>query len=217
MTRALREKLQALAERGVNGERDAAKAKLANLEAQYDFSVPVQKPTADLFFGNFEPSGRATFVCELGNDPEIANAAKWAIETACDIDCSYRNGNQLFAEATARTAQRLAKIADTITRGITELWTKLSANGVQPSDKNNFILGLYDGMMNDSRPIGQPLPSKVSPKLGKKKKRSITSATGLNIHPYSLALNLGRQIRFCVPIEEVTNQLEQKIKGEIAA
>jgi hypothetical protein len=92
------------------------------------------------------------------------------------------------------------------------LLDKLSKlNGVTTSDRKLFVRGLYDGMMNDGRGIGEPLPSRVAAqvKRTKAKKGSVASPPGLASHPYTVALSLGKQIRFATPLEEITAELER--------
>ncbi len=36
------------------------------------------------------------------------------------------------------------------------------------------------------------------------------------VHPYCIALNLGRQIRFNANLDDIKNELENKLKGLIA-
>jgi hypothetical protein len=70
-------------------------------------------------------------------------------------------------------------------------------------------MGLYDGMMNEVRNVGQRLPSRArAMKMRKAKKGAVTRASGLHIHPYTVALSLGKQIRFSAPLEQITAELE---------
>ena len=79
------------------------------------------------------------------------------------------------------------------------------------SDRTLFVRGLYDGMMNDSRGIGEPLPSRTAAhvKRTKAKKGAVARPPGLASHPYTVALSLGQQIRFAAPLEEITAELER--------
>jgi hypothetical protein len=40
------------------------------------------------------------------------------------------------------------------------------------------------------------------------KKKAATHSAGLNIHPYTVALSLGKQIRFSASLEQITAELE---------
>ena len=209
--RKLFDKLSALAERGVNGEQAAAKLKLERLKGKYDFTQP--DPQEMLFSGKFTPASEATLVWKFQPwEMDTANAVKWAIETAAKIPCVFRSG-ELLAQANAPTSARLKDIAGTIAAGFDTLWAKYAAApGALPSDRSCFVLGLYEGMMNEAR-HNQALPIRRVPKL----KRGSKVAPGLAIHPYTIAETLGKRIRFCVPIGEIAGELERTIKGEIEA
>jgi len=72
-----------------------------------------------------------------------------------------------------------------------------------------FVMGLYDGMMNETRNAGQRLPSRPgSKKMRKGKKHAVTHAPDLHIHPYTVALSLGKQIRFSAPLDQITAELQ---------
>jgi Lhr-like helicase len=70
-------------------------------------------------------------------------------------------------------------------------------------------MGLYDGMMNETRAPGQRLPGRAN--FVKKRKARAASASPpdvLQTHPYSLAVSLGKQIRFSAPLEQIAAELE---------
>jgi hypothetical protein len=214
--RALRAKLAALAERGIDGERASATAKLARLDAKFDFTqADVSKD--DIFRGQFARSGKAQLVRRFDDDA-IANACKWAIEQATGIRCLYRDGLTLWAEATAGTVRQLDRIAATIAESFAALWARFgSAPGVHPADRPTFLIGLYDGMMQEDR-FGQALPKRPGAAVvGKAKRKAVNHAPGLNLHPYTIGRQLGASIRFAVPLPELTAQLESKIAAALPA
>jgi hypothetical protein len=136
---------------------------------------------------------------------------KWAIESAAGIPCQWRNG-VLLAEVTPPTARRLAVIAEKISESFLQLWDKFSGlAGVNPADRGIFVMGLYDGMMNDGRIVGQPIPSRpvAVPKARKGRKPAPAAPSGLHIHPYTIALDWGRQIRFSVPWEKIAGEIDE--------
>lgn len=206
--RETRAKLQALAERGVDGERTSATRKLAKLEARYDFSA-VAMSTADIFAGRFDKSSIARKVATLP-DPHLANAVKWAIEGATKLPCAFRDSD-LYADASERTAARLGDIAGALAASMETLWSQFQRTpGTNPADRPVFIMGLYDGMMNEPTPA--LLPSRIEkPAKFRTKRQAVNLAPGLKIHPYSVAVGLGRDLRFSVPLEEVTNRLNAAI------
>lgn len=212
----LRAKLQRLVAQGVNGERAAAQAKLSRLESRVDFDKPALN-TADIFAGCFYKSSVAEPILSYQpDDSDIANAIKWAVQQEAGIECVWRDG-LLLACATPTSAKQLEGIARTVAENFVTLWRKMRSAGINPADRGNFIAGLADGMLNEQRQ-GTALPTRTQDtKTKKAKKRSVGFAPGLHLHPYSVALNLGKQIRFSVPLENIAGELDQAIKGAIAA
>lgn len=214
----LRRKLEALAIGGVNGEKTAAEAKLARLLARVDFSKPMLT-TPDLFAGVFITSSVASPVATfMPENYDIAAAVKWAIEAAAHVPCIYRGG-QLCAQADPPSARRLQSIADTITEAFGRLWGQYrAAPGVNPADRANFILGLSEGVMREER-SNEKLPTRAGPTAsrGRVKRKAMAMPAGLQIHPYSAGASLGKGLRFCVPVETLSGELESKIKGQIEA
>ena len=203
-------KLQALAERGIDGEKISAQKKIARLKSRLDFSSPDPTETPDLFLGSFKRSTKARRIYSFGrNEFDVANSVKWAIEASTNIRCVYRDCD-LLAEATPATANKLMEIATNIAHSFRALLEKFSAvEGVSVNDRGVFVMGLYDGMMNEVRNLGQPLPSRsCQVKRAKMKKRAATGATDLHVHPYTVALSLGKQIRFSAPLEQIAAELE---------
>jgi hypothetical protein len=89
--RSLLRKLEALAERGIDGEKISARRKIARLKARFDFSQPDEAGTPDLFSGNFKRSGSARQIYSFGaHEFDVANSVKWAIESVAKIPCVYR-------------------------------------------------------------------------------------------------------------------------------
>ena len=60
--RAMLRKLQALAERGVDGEKLAAQRKIDRLKARFEFNAPGEAETPDLFQGTFKRSSKARWI-----------------------------------------------------------------------------------------------------------------------------------------------------------
>jgi hypothetical protein len=216
--RALLKKLLALAERGIDGEKASAQRKIHRLKARFDFSAPDPTETPDLFSGSYKRSDTARPIYSFGpTEFEVANSVKWAIESATGIQCVYRD-RVLMAEASLATARRLEGTALHIASSFRALIDKFSTvGGVSAQDRGVFVMGLYDGMMNEIRNIGQPLPSRPgSAKRQKGKKRPASLSSGLHVHPYTLAVGLGKQIRFSVPVEEIAAELEATLRKCLA-
>ncbi len=208
--RALFHKLQALAERGVDGEREVARRKLARLTARHDLSAPAAGDGPDLFSGRFTRSTTARPIYSFKpHEASLASSVKWAIEAATKVHCLHR-GADLLAEATPATARRLTQISDHIAQSFRTLLDRFGAlDGVSAADRNAFLMGLYDGMMNEVRPPGQRLPGGFnSRKKRKGKAGSVKQAAVMQAHPYSIAVSLGKQIRFSASLEQIAAELE---------
>ncbi|HUC85811.1 MAG TPA: hypothetical protein VL970_11510 [Candidatus Acidoferrales bacterium] len=215
--RALFKKLKALAEQGIGGEKSSAQKKLARLTARFDFNAPDLVEMPDLFSGKFSHSATARRIGSFAkHDFDVANSVKWAIESATRIPCIYRNGD-LLAEATPSTANRLAEIATHIAESFRALLGQFGAvDGVNGKDRGVFVMGLYDGMMNDARSAGQRLPNRGGAvKLRKPRKNSVAPAANLHVHPYTVGLSLGKQIRFSAPLAQITAELEATLRKHL--
>ncbi len=212
-------KLEALAERGIDGERLSALKKIARLKARLDFGGPDPSDTPNLFAGAFKPSAKAKRICTFErNEFDVANSVKWAIESATPIKCLYRDG-QLLAEAAPDTAKQLAGIALHIAQSFRALLERFSAvEGVGIDDRSAFVMGLYDGMMNDARNAGQRLPSRARPaKVSKRKQKTpVSHSAELHIHPYTIAVGLGKQIRFSTSLDRMIAELDDATRKQLA-
>lgn len=217
--RELLAKLQALAERGIDGEKTAAQAKLARLKARFDFGQPQASEESELFSGSFQRATKTRRVCSFKVEEfDVANAVKWAIEAATKIPCAWQHGD-LMAEAAPATIKKLAAIAEYIARSFRTLLQKFGTlEGVNLDDRAAFVMGLYDGMMNETRNIGQRLPGRttVAKKNRKAKQAAVTPAPGLHVHPYTVALALGKQIRFSVSVEKLSTELDAATRKPLA-
>ena len=211
---AMREKLEALVARGVEGERLAAQVKLDRLLMRYDFTKPRPATTADLFAGKFQP-GPDAHPIGVVEDRSLAAFVLWAVENRTGLRCRLR-GAELIAEAAPETAARLNGIVQTIARGFSELWELFSATpGVLTGDRALFMRGLYDGMMEDVL-SGAMLPPRVgihAVKRGRGKK--LVPAPAMSLHPYSVAVGLGRQIMLTIPLMDTKRDLETTLAGAI--
>jgi len=68
--------------------------------------------------------------------------------------------------------------------------------------------------------VGEPenqssLSRPGSTKMPKGKRPALTRATGIHIHPYTVAVSLGKQIRFSAPLEQIAAELEAVTQGKI--
>lgn len=217
----LHAKLTALVERGVNGEREAARLKLARLVSRFDFSKPFEDPLGpDIFAGAFKRnvSGQRLPVYTFApGQMSWASSAKWAIEQACKIPCAF-NGLVLEAETMPVHADKLGAVVRTITDGFVQLWgTYTSAPWATAADLPPFLAGIYDGMMGENR-YGERLPSRtgpLQPAKRKLRKREVAVPAGICAHPYTVALHLGKQLRFSVPVGEIKAELAAMVNPQL--
>lgn len=147
---------------------------------------------------------------------DVANSVKWAIEKETKIACVFVN-DELRVLATPKTAEQLRKIADTITGDFQALWNQFRSAGAHPSDRGLFIRGLYDGMAKEEKAPGEPLPQRYTDTaaIRNRKKRALNAAPGLSLHPYSVAVELGKQVRFTAPLADISAELDRTIKGAL--
>jgi len=217
--RETRGKLEALAERGIDGEKLSAEKKLARFIARYDWTLPNpdDAKTQDLFAGTFARLPGATGLLPFNqSEMDIGFFVLWAIRDTTKIPCAFRDGI-LVAETGGKTGSKLADIALTIKTNLEKLWEQYAATpGANAADRGNFLLGLYEGMLNEIR-SNEALPRRIihKTKAARARKNSVAIAPGLTFHPYTVAVNLGKQIRLCAPLESITQELDRTIKGEL--
>ncbi len=214
--RILLTKLERLVEApGTPDEGKAAAVKLARLRVKFDFGQ-ADLAKEEIFAGTFTRAYDSRPLATI-HDMSIASAVKWAIEQATGISCCFQ-GAELRAHATETTAAKLSGIAATISQGFGDLWLKFRTfPTISDVDRGIFLRGLWDGMMDDKAIAGEQLPRRAAIKPCRRAgKRAVGPVSGLCIHPYSIALDLGKSIRFNVPLPEVINQLEQQKPKEIA-
>ncbi len=207
--RALLSKLEALTQSpGTPDEGKAAQKKLDRLRKRYDFSqADVSKD--DIFRKPFKVSSLAAPIARFETaDFDVGNAVKWGIEYAAGVPCRWRDG-ELLAQVAPSQAGELGGIASTISAAMLELW-KQYAQAVNPLDRALFVAGLYDGMMNETRPLGQALPRRADCRPVKGKRRAVGHVAGFAVHPYTVAVGLGKQIRFSVPLAVIAADLQQQ-------
>jgi hypothetical protein len=210
--RALLLKLAALAERGIDGEKTQAIARLKKLKAAYDFAMPDEGEKNDLFAGGFRPGSVARCLCRFdAGEMGLAAFVKWGIEHGARVMCSFR-GEDLCAEVSTADADRLAGVALHLAEGFRTLTRQFCERC--PRDGGLFARGLYDGLTGEAKPPGEMLPSRQVAKIerGRSKKRlALKGPDALNIHPYAVALPLGKQLRFSVSLTKIAGELAEQL------
>jgi len=216
------ERLADLANGGMPDEIATAKRKLQRLRSRFDFSKPdpADHETLDIFAGIHRTRSTRDTAQVFAFEPadfDIANSVKWAIEQTTGIACSFRDG-VLSAAVSTGNAHRLAKVARHITRSFKALLDQFGkVPGVTAADRRLFVRGLYDGMMNDPRGVGERLPGHATSRTRRTKPRKNVlehphQPPGLAVHPYTVALGLGRQIRFAAPLATIAAELDRVTK-----
>jgi hypothetical protein len=223
--RALLGKLQRLADPANGGTPDeiaVANRKLQRLRSRYDFTKPdpADLDSLDIFAAQFSRRQVRHSSRLYAFDPadfDIANSVKWAIEQGTGIPCSFQGGH-LSAAVTSRTAEQLAKIALHISQSFKTLVDQFGRlQGVTPSDRRFFVRGLYDGMMNAPRGTGERLPGATASRARRKKTNAKADERRpqLAVHPYTVAMALGRQIRFATAVETITAELDRVTRAAL--
>ncbi len=166
-----------------------------------------------MFAGTFRPSSISKLLANFPRtDQDIAAAVKWSIEKATGLRASFR-GDGLWVEAADECLPSLERIAARISTGMNTLWHRFErAPGITHRDRSLFLRGIWDGMMADGRAVGEPLPARRVESVRKGRKRNaLAAAPGVGVHPYSVALELGAQLRFDAPITNIVEKLEEAI------
>lgn len=218
---ATREKLRELVKRGVAGESAAAQHKLDRLEGRFDFSGKLEEKVPDLFSGLVSPTpGKSRALKLKGLSSEVACYVKWALQAAFSVDTSLRNQPDgtvsVLVEATKESLPTLNHVAGVIQQNFETLWSQfLGLPSASEREAKMFLLGLYDGMMDDRCAAGTSLPQQAPKKTGRRRNAkakpvSVLAAPGLSIHPYEVALDLGKKIRLSVPLEAIGRELAER-------
>ncbi len=212
-----------MAERGTTHEAAIAETKLASLRSRYDFSVSfaaaATNPEDDLFYNaaRIRPERKASqrlMVFDI-KDSAIGNYSKWVLKEGFQIDGVWRGvargtGTALYVGAKAEDIPHLRHIAEVVTERFKSLWKSfVETTGADSSDEPSFYAGLYDGLMQEPRKAGQAIPRRNgSAKKGRRKARVTSDDTKVRPHAYSIALELGAQIRLNKPLGQITSLLD---------
>jgi hypothetical protein len=223
--RKLREKLAELCKSPVAGEAAVARHKLDRLLAKYNFDAKATR-MADLFdqvnVRVIEGKARLLFRFDV-TESDVASLTQWAIEKSFAVQANVRTDAKwrtaIWVNANAPAMRELQRIAATIREHFVTLWSTFRKSGsVEEADRRPFMLGLYDGMMDDPRLPGQLLPPRAfsnRKRNTKKPAKGVAKNPELSTHPYTLALELGRKIRVCASVSQTTAALEEAIAGAL--
>jgi hypothetical protein len=215
-------RLLTMAERGTKHEVLVAEMKLASLRECYDFSVLLRAETTDPeddLFSNAarirpDQKRRRLIVFDMKDAP-IGNFAKWVLLNGFQIDGVWRatasgKATALYVGAKKEDLPALRNIAQVVSDRFKNLWRRFcETTGADSNDEPGFYAGLYDGLMRETRKAGKAIPARNRGAKKSKRKAPVKSAeTHVRPHVYSIALELGAEIRLNKPLERITSLLD---------
>ncbi|HYY27375.1 MAG TPA: hypothetical protein VE860_05500 [Chthoniobacterales bacterium] len=216
-------RLLAMAERGTKHEAVVAEMKLASLRGRYDFSVSpaaaTTDPEDDLFSNaaRIRPDQkirRRLIVFDMEDAP-IGNYVKWVLQNGFQIDGVWRatargKATALYVGAKNEDLPALRNVAEIVSDRFKNLWRRFcETTGADSNDEPGFYAGLYDGLMGETRKAGKAIPARNRSAKKSRRKAPVKSAeTNVRPHVYSIALELGAEIRLNRPLERITLLLD---------
>ena len=203
-------RLLAMQERGTKHEAAVAKDKIGSLKKRYNFDIsPLpdgEEAGEDLFSvaAHVRPDStglRRLVVFDMPDAP-IGNFVKWVLSEWLKIKGVWRtvkgsNSTALYVGAKEEELTHLRHIAAVVSERFKSLWEHFSkSTGADPCDEPSFHAGLYDGLMREPRKPGRAAPGRTP----KRKRARVAKTkkpidTSVRPHAYSVALDLGAQIR----------------------
>src|SRR4029077_8252620 len=96
------------------------------------------------------------------------------------------------------------------------LETFLRTTGADSNDEPGFYAGLYDGLMGEARKAGKAIPARN--RSAKKSRRRVpvkSAETNVRPHVYSIALELGAEIRLNRPLDRITSLLDDLLDTHV--
>ena len=217
-------RLLAMQERGTKHEAAVAKVKIASLKNRYDFDfslLPDEEPGEDLFsvaaHVRPDPMMRHLVVFDM-QEAGIGNFVKWVLSEGLKINGVWRTAKgstALYVGAKEEDIPHLRHIAGIVSERFNSLWEHFSkTTGADPCDEPSFHAGLYDGLMRDPRKPGRAAPGR-SPKRKRGRAAKKPVDTTVRPHAYSVALDLGAQIRITRSLGQITALLDGLVGRDI--
>lgn len=215
--RELHSFFSALAERGVGGEKENAARKLEHLCRYFDFTKRKAADMKDIFANVAKTIKKDHEARHLMTFPRCSDSAqwvKWAIANGLNCETTLRTDKDwklsLYAHVGIGNLKAVSTLAERIAFAFEQSWQRFSKTpGVLVTDRSIFMRGLYDGMQDDIRKHGEPLPTPPARKPEKGKRSKANSAT-CAIHPYTLAVELGRALRIDTPTEKILSIIDAR-------
>ena len=216
-------RLLAMAERGTKHEAVVAEMKLASLRGRYDFSASPgaasTDPDDDLFSNAArirpdQKNRRRLIVFDMQDAP-IGNFVKWVLLNGFQIDGVWRatargKATALYVGAKKEDLPALRHVAEVVSDRFKNLWRRFcETTGADSNDEPGFYAGLYDGLMRETRKAGRAIPARNrSAKKSRRKAPMKSAGTNVRPHVYSIALELGAEIRLNRPLDRITSLLD---------
>jgi hypothetical protein len=149
-------------------------------------------------------------------DAPIGSFVKWVLLNGFQIDGVWRavargNGTALYVGAKKEDLPFLRHIAEVLSDRFKNLWAHFrECGGTDPNDEPSFYAGLYDGLMREARKAGKAVPARNRRgKQSRPKPAAKSTETNVRPHVYSIAVELGAQIRLHGPLERITSSLDE--------
>ncbi len=216
--------LTAMAARGTTHEKSVAKEKILRLEGKYDFSA--EADIGDVFAKWLRPSYSHISYPVLKIKKEgldTANLIKWVFQDQFGTSSSWKTlpeGTVLMLHAKESDVKRLKPFAKRLHDTIVAVCAEFShGRNIRALDLAPFLNGLYDGLIDETRPHGTTVPG-FSPtakkKLGrakKPKKSEALAGSSASIHPYDLGRDAGKKLRADAPREELCAGIRLAVTG----
>jgi hypothetical protein len=217
--------LEALVERGVGGEAQNAAKKLAHIVHYFDFRKPKAADLKDIFAGiaktlKTDAEARHLVTFERG-DIELASWVQWSVANGLKIETKQRQSPDnwrisIHAHVAIGQLKTVAKLAAKVGKSFASAWHSFQTKTHAPlSDRRVFFSGLYAGMMDDERKPGEQIaPPIVSRAKAPRGKQTVGAVA---VHPYELAIILGRAMRLDTKPGRIEAMIEQATRRALAA
>ena len=213
---------------GTTHEKAVAEEKLRRLESKYDFAAkdPSHAEDAENIFSGWPPpraSAKAYTVLKVeSHRMDMANLIKWIFQNKFRISSSWKHlpkGAVLMLDASEADVKALKPFTKDLLTTIVAACTEFSrGNHIRELDRAPFLSGIYDGLMNEQRPVGTAMPgyspvAKKKPARTKKTERAQPAASGATIHPYDIGVDAGKKLRINIPREQLCETIRLAVSG----
>ena len=155
-------------------------------------------------------------------DAPIGNFVKWVLLNGFQIDGVWRaiergKATALYVGAKKEDLPALRHVAEVVSDRFKNLWRRFCENtGADSNDEPGFHAGLYDGLMGETRKAGKAIPARNRSAKKSRRRAPVKSAeTNVSPHVYSIALELGAEIRLNRPLDRITSLLDDLLDTHV--